>query len=95
MATLHGNWDCEAAAEQIDTYNEIHKKLVELNLHSMLIDQQFKKKLVQECSEKDDNEVEVVKEDQESTKHGLCELLVSLFEPECLDIGNLESFVLE
>ena len=101
MATLHGNWDCEAAAEQIDTYNEIHKKLVDLNLQSMFIDQQLKK-LIQECSERDDNEVsflkrevEVMNEDQESTKHGLRELLMAFFQPKCFHIGNLESFVLE
>ncbi|XVF84407.1 hypothetical protein PTKIN_Ptkin17bG0034700 [Pterospermum kingtungense] len=103
MFALHGFWDyCLATVEQIDTCNEIHKKLLDLNLQSMLVDEQLKE-LKQECSQRDGNGVfsflnmaiEAVKEDQESTKLGLRELLVSLFRTKCFNIGNLEGFVLE
>ncbi|XVF29359.1 hypothetical protein REPUB_Repub15cG0114000 [Reevesia pubescens] len=98
---FHSSWDYVTNVQHVNTCNEIHKKLVEFNLKSMLIDQELKK-LIYECSKRDDNEVllsemeiEQVKEDQESMKQGLLEFLMPLFQPHRFDFRNLESFVLE
>ncbi|XVF29356.1 hypothetical protein REPUB_Repub15cG0113700 [Reevesia pubescens] len=101
MASFHSSWDYVTNVQHIDTCNEIHKKLVEFNLKSMLIDQELKK-LIHECSKRDDNdvllsemEIEQVKEDQENMKQGLREFLMPLFQLHRFDFRNLKSFVLE